>query len=47
MRTSAIFATQIPGKNWRNQKLVANQDNKKYIAVDCPGGMTPQKCGCE
>ena len=31
------------GKFWRNQKLVANQDNKKYIALDTPVSVTDRK----
>jgi hypothetical protein len=32
--TGAIHISALNlGKTWRNQKLVANQDNKKYIAA--------------
>jgi hypothetical protein len=32
------------GKTWRDQKLVANQDNKKYIAATVWAPMAPRGC---
>jgi len=33
------------GKSWRDQKLVANQDNKKYIASTAWAASHPQRGG--
>jgi hypothetical protein len=43
MRPIPVYGAPNLGKSWLNQKLVANQDNKKYIALDTPVSMTPQK----
>jgi hypothetical protein len=38
-----MYQHRNPGKTWRDQKLVANQDIRKYIEIHSLDGMAPRR----